>query len=135
MEENPNHGEQGPPERPPPPYSSPTPPSNQPPSYYPPPVQYVPMAVTPSRPNAEGAVASMVLGIVSMFLSCFGWITGIIAIVLAAKAMKQINDSSGQFGGRGMAITGLVLGILAVVGYLPWMVLWIMGAATAPVSY
>lgn len=131
--ESPNNGGQ-PPSQPPygSPYGSPQHPGLSP--YSAPVVQYMQVPLPQAPPNAGGAVASMVLGIVSMFLCCFGWITGIIAVALAAKAMKQISDSGGQYSGRGMAITGLVLGIIALVCYLPWMILWLVGAAGVPLT-
>lgn len=134
MNENQSDDNQQPPQHPAPQWPAVTPQPNQNYPYYPPPVQYVQVPVAVAPPNAGGAVAAMVLGIVSMFICCFGWITGVIAIALAATAMKKINDSGGQYGGRGMAITGLVLGIISVVCYLPWMVLWLIGVASAPVS-
>lgn len=92
------------------------------------------MPVASAPPNADGAVASIVLGIVSMFLCCFGWITGIIALVLGAKALKQVNESGGRYGGRGMAITGLALGLISLVICLPWMILWLVGLASVPLT-
>jgi hypothetical protein len=112
--------------------------STPPPQYqnYPnyPPVQYIQVPVPAGVPNAGGATASMVLGIISMFLCCYGWITGIIAIALAASAMKKISSSGGQYGGRGMAVAGLVLGIISVVVYLPLMALWLAGIVAAPAT-
>jgi Domain of unknown function (DUF4190) len=55
------------------------------------------------------AVASMVLGIVSVF--CFG----LLLIPPLLVAMDQIARSAGTQKGRGLAITGLVLGWILLV--------------------
>ncbi len=62
--------------------------------------------VQPPQPP-EGATASLVLGILSLFIPFVGLVLGIIAIVLGNKARKQPN------GGLGAA--GFVLGIIGTV--------------------
>ena len=55
------------------------------------------------------SIASMVLGIVSLVLSCFVYISvpcAILAIIFGIVGMKK--------GGRGMGIAGLVLGIISI---------------------
>ena len=67
--------------------------------------------------TANGAIASMVCGIVGIILS---WIPiipiilGIIAIVLSTKARNSIIQTN-NLSGEGLAITGLILGILQIV--------------------
>ncbi len=55
------------------------------------------------------AIASMVLGILWLW-----WIGSILAVVFGHVALKQIGESNGSQGGRGMAIAGLVLGYIGV---------------------
>ena len=58
------------------------------------------------------SIASMVLGIISVVLFCFAYISipgSILAIIFGAVGMKK--------GGKGMAIAGIVLGIIAIVLY------------------
>ncbi|MFB1049896.1 DUF4190 domain-containing protein [Paraliobacillus sp. JSM ZJ581] len=67
-------------------------------------------------PQASGkAIASMVLGILSILTPWLGFILGIIAIVLASKAFKEIAQY--QLGGRGMAVAGLTTGIVGTIIY------------------
>jgi hypothetical protein len=67
-------------------------------------------APPPQRPTTDGlAVASMVLGIVWLY-----WIGSILAVIFAGVAIKRINASNGWRTGKGMAIAGLVLGIVAL---------------------
>ncbi len=55
------------------------------------------------------AVASLVLGI--LWLGGFG---SLLAVIFGAVGLKQTKD--GVKGGRGLAVAGLVLGIIGVVG-------------------
>ena len=59
------------------------------------------------------SIASMVLGIVSVVLFCFAYISipcGVLAIIFGFIGKNK--------GGKGMAITGIVLGIIAIVLYV-----------------
>lgn len=55
------------------------------------------------------ATASLVCGILGLFLSC---LAGIPAIVLGCIALGKIGKSNGALGGRGRAIAGIVLGAI-----------------------
>ena len=67
-------------------------------------------APPPQRPTTDGlAVASMVLGILWIY-----WIGSILAVIFAGVAIKRINASNGWRTGKGMAVAGLVLGIVAL---------------------
>jgi hypothetical protein len=66
------------------------------------------------KTNAPGAVKSLVLGIIGLFL--FGGVLGPIAISSANKAKAAIaNDPS--LGGEGLATAGKILGVLGVIGF------------------
>jgi uncharacterized protein DUF4190 len=90
-----------------------TPPQTSQPGWQPPP--------PPPRPVSTQntlALASMVLGIVSITIGwcCyFGVITGPVALGLGIYALSQIKKDPKQFGGRGMAIAGIVMGSLYFV--------------------
>ena len=66
-------------------------------------------------PRTSGkAIASLVLGICSFLCLIF---TGIPAIILGALGLGDIKQSRGAIGGKGMAITGIVLGsIFSTIG-------------------
>ena len=99
----------------------PGPPYQQPqPSGYPQPPYggYLPPSYTPAPPNEGLAVASMVVGIVSIVLSCgygIGLLGSPVALVMGRVSMKRIDRSQGQLGGRGMAQAGFILGIIGTV--------------------
>jgi hypothetical protein len=82
--------------------------SEQPP-YAAPPPGYAP------RPNAGNAVTALVLGILGVFLC--GPFTSIPAIIVGRNAIREIDASQGQLGGREMAQAGYVLGIVMTVLY------------------
>lgn len=67
-----------------------------------------------AAPTAEGAVASLVLGIVSIALSC-SFITGIPAMVLGRRAIRDVDNSGGRLGGKGMAQAGFWTGLVGTV--------------------
>jgi competence protein ComGC len=66
-----------------------------------------PMPPVPATKTSGAAIASMVLGILSLFCSIF---TAIPALICGAVALVKINKSRGQLAGQGQAIAGLVLG-------------------------
>ena len=72
-----------------------------------------PGAVGPAvRPTVNGfAVAAFVLGL----LCWCGSIPGILAVIFGYVALGQIARSEGAQKGRGFAITGIVLGWIAIV--------------------
>jgi hypothetical protein len=71
-------------------------------------------------PKTSGmAIAALILGIVSipLIFVCIGWGTALTGLVLGIIAIVQINGSDGQLKGKGMAISGVVTSILAVIIY------------------
>ena len=67
----------------------------------------------PESPKTSGlAVASLICGIVGV---CTCGIGGIAGIVLGIMAMGRIKRSGGQLGGRGLAVAGLVVSIIAII--------------------
>lgn len=101
----------GPPQQPPtPPPSPPTSPYGAPPGGYPGP------GATAQKTNGL-AIAAMVVGIVGMVTSLFaiGVFFTWIALPLGIVALLKINKSNGTEKGKGMAITGIVLGSIGVI--------------------
>ncbi|WP_157930611.1 DUF4190 domain-containing protein [Glycomyces xiaoerkulensis] len=85
----------------------------------------------PQEPPKGQAIASMVLGICGAALVCIPFVNlalGIIAAALGGVALKKVN--AGQAGGRGMAIAGLVLGIIVCGLFALGLILRAIGMAT-----
>ena len=74
---------------------------------------------SPARTNGL-AIASLVTGVLSF---------SIVAVVLGHIALNQINRSREE--GRGLAIAGLVLGYVGILG---WMIFWALIAGVFMVS-
>ncbi|HEU5140946.1 MAG TPA: DUF4190 domain-containing protein [Bacillales bacterium] len=70
-----------------------------------------PVHSAPPQTNGK-AIAAMVLGILAVVVPYIGLILGIIAIVFAKGSMDAIKKTGEA--GRGMAVAGLVCGIVAV---------------------
>jgi hypothetical protein len=89
-----------------------------------------PVAVTNGK-----ATASLVTGIASLVLSwCCGLgLVGVVAIVLGAKARKEIEVSGGTQQGEGLALGGIITGAIAAVLGLLFLVL--IGLAFAGASF
>lgn len=68
------------------------------------------------KTNAPYAVASMVLGIVSIVFGCFfvGLICGIIGLVLACKGQAVYNADPEKYDGGGMLKAGKVCSIIGI---------------------
>jgi hypothetical protein len=61
------------------------------------------------------AIASMICGIVGYLTCYFVGILGIPAVICGHMAIQRINQSPYPVGGRGMAISGLILGYLGIL--------------------
>jgi len=75
-------------------------------------------AAPASKTNAPGAVSSLVCGIISVvvcWVPIAGLVLGIIAILHHSKAKKNIQANPQSFEGGGMAVGGLVCGIVGTV--------------------
>jgi len=76
-----------------------------------------PGAAAASR-TSQKATASLVCGIVGFV--CFGFILGVVAIILGVYARRDIEGSAGRLGGGGLATAGIVLGVIDIVAWLGW---------------
>jgi type IV pilus assembly protein PilA len=72
------------------------------------------MMNTPA-PRTGLAMWSLILGVLSIFtLGCLG-IGPLVAIVLGIVALVKVSNAPAEYGGKGMAIGGLVTGALSLV--------------------
>ena len=68
------------------------------------------MTMTPSTPKSALAVTSLILGILAC--CCFGFLTGIPAIILGIITLSRTSRDPARYGGRGMGIAGLTTGAI-----------------------
>jgi len=73
-----------------------------------------PPPYAPPKTNNKSIVA-LVLGILSLAVPYIGFVIGIVAIVFASLSFKEIKRTQEQ--GRGLAIAGLVCGIVGTAIY------------------
>lgn len=87
-------------------------------------------ANTPFQPPAAGIgqnqtlpIISLVLGIIS--LCCYiGWITGPAALVTGYLGMRNANTDPNQYGGKGLALAGMIVGgIFTAIWVIYWLVI------------
>jgi hypothetical protein len=98
---------------------------------YPPP--YGPPVYGPGLPATNGkATASLVTGIATLVLSwCCGLgLLGIVAVVLGVKARAEIRNSGGHQAGDGLALAGIITGVVAAVLGLAILVILAIAIAT-----
>ncbi len=72
---------------------------------------------TSGSKNDPFAITSLVTGIVGVPLICcwpIGLIVAIVATVFGSLSLGKIKKSNGALGGRGMALAGLILGIVTI---------------------
>lgn len=74
------------------------------------------------------AVVSLVLGIASVTFGwlCGGFILGIAALILGFIALSQIKKNPSRYGGKPLAIGGMVTGGIAFVIHLIILAFWIV---------
>jgi hypothetical protein len=72
------------------------------------------------------AIGSLVSGILSL-LCCLPIITGPAALVMGFIAKKKADENPSEFGGRGLALGGMItggIGILIGIGQIIWIIFW-----------
>ncbi len=76
------------------------------------------------------AVASFVLGLLGM--TVFPFLGSVLAIVFGHVALRQVHASQQKLGGKGLAITGLVLGYLVLIPGVIVLIVFLAIIALAP---
>jgi hypothetical protein len=83
----------------------------------------------PTGPADGKAIIGMIMGIVATVLCCLplvGPVCGTLGIVFYAKFMRVFRESGETVGGKGMAIAGLVTGIIGAAIGLIYTIYWII---------
>jgi hypothetical protein len=88
-------------------------------------VSVVPAALVPQRKTEQLAVLSLIFSILGLFGFCCGLFLagGVAGIVCGHIALSRIKANP-ELEGHGLALTGLIIGYLAVAGWLIWILLF-----------
>jgi hypothetical protein len=90
------------------------------------PTPVVPIRPLPAQPaNSQMAVWSMVMGVLSLLCCCGWYLVAPAAIVLGAMALSQLKTHPELTGG-GFAMTGIILGIAAILIWAALLVLFML---------
>ena len=115
---------QPPPSQPPP--SQPPPPAGGYPP--PPPMPYAGQAPPPAAPRNGLGITALVLAIIGLlicwipFVGFFGLILGIVAVILGIMGRGRVKR--GEANNGGVALSGIVLGVFAIIGAIAAAALW-----------
>jgi len=74
-----------------------------------------------AQPQTNGKATAALwtgVGALVLVLCCIGGLLGVVPIVLGLKARSEIRSSGGRQSGDGLALTGIILGALAVLASL-----------------
>jgi hypothetical protein len=99
----------------------------------PPPGSYIPPGAGFAGPRTDGlAIASLISGIVALicFWACLGIILGPAAAIMGFIARQRIAASGGTVQGGGLALAGLILGVVGFVASAAEVIWWIFVASS-----
>ncbi len=100
--------------------------------YVPPaPMGYTPGAMAYAGVRTDGlAIGSLIVGIVGIvcFFICLGVVLGPAAAIMGFISRQRIASSGGTLGGGGLAIAGLILGVVAFFGSVAWLLFFILAS-------
>lgn len=79
-------------------------------------------------------IISLILGVFGLILLCCyaGFPLGAAAIVTGYLGMNNANKDPMQYGGRGMAIAGIVLGSISILITLGWIIFILLASMSNP---
>ena len=81
----------------------------------------------PSPPTPGNAIASLILGIIGIVLCPI--VTSVVGLILGYGAKKEIDNSGGRLGGRGVAMGGIITSWIGLAIYIPIIALIVIGVA------
>lgn len=86
------------------------------------------------RETSGKAITSLVLAIIGLIFLILGIVLGPIAICLANQAKKEIKERPRELDGACQAKAGLIIGIIATILSVIWIVLIILAVSSGAVA-
>jgi hypothetical protein len=98
-----------------------------PPAWTPPPAPMYP-AVRQQQQQTTIGLLSLIFGLASITIGwlCLGLPMGILAIILGFVALSQVRKNPTQYGGKPLAIVGMVTGGIVLLVHLAIFAIWII---------
>jgi type II secretory pathway pseudopilin PulG len=84
-------------------------------NYHPQPPSYGPFQQPPSKPRKGLAVASLVIGLISLPTLGLLFVGAIVGLVLGIVALAKASNQPQFYGGKGLAVGGIVTSVLSLV--------------------
>jgi uncharacterized protein DUF4190 len=104
----------------------------------PPPVGYTPTGAGYAGARTDGlAIGSLIAGILSLICFwpfCLGVLLGPAAAIMGFISRQRIAASAGSVGGGGLALAGLILGVVGFLASAAWAITWIFVISHTPTS-
>jgi hypothetical protein len=98
---------------------------------------YMPGAAGYAQARTDGlAIASLIIGIVGVvcFFICLGVVLGPTAAIMGFVSRQRITSSGGMLGGGGLALAGLILGVVGFLASVIWFFYFVLNAHTTTTS-
>jgi len=73
-------------------------------------------APAPAGQNKTLAIVSLILGILGLTLCCGTFVPSLVAVITGFMARGKANNNPAQYGGAGLALGGLITGVLGLLG-------------------
>ena len=90
---------------------------------------YVPGGMQYASRRTDGlAIAALIVGILSLVCCVLGVALGPAAAVMGFISRGRISSSSGTIGGGGLAIGGLILGVIGFFAGLGWILFFVLAS-------
>jgi hypothetical protein len=78
-------------------------------------------------PNQTLPTVSLVLGIIGVVFCCWGFPFGIAALITGYLGYNNSNTNPTMYGGRGLAIAGMILGAISIFEVLFFIIIGALG--------
>ena len=95
----------------------------------PPPAGYAPTGAGYAGARTDGlAIGALIAGILSLICFwpfCLGILLGPAAAIMGFISRQRVAASAGSVGGGGLALAGLILGVVGFLASAAWAIAWI----------
>lgn len=77
--------------------------------------------------NKTLAIVSLVAGILGVTICCGGLVPSLVALITGFMARGKANSNPEEFGGAGLAMGGIITGVIGLIGGIVVLVFWGLG--------